>query len=132
MGISISEDQGFLFFHQADALYEMKQFEQAYTVYSLALKNPPENKSRFINYRILKIHFELGRIDELEQGASLLLGEVKDDDLPKKYCICSAVIFLKEKRKKRPDLFKQLVANYEISVRQEDLHPNKGLSRLFL
>ena len=36
LGISISEEQGFLFFHQADALYEMKQYEQAFTVYSLA------------------------------------------------------------------------------------------------
>ena len=44
LGISIREDQGFLFFHQADALYEMKHYEQAYTVYGLALKNPPEIK----------------------------------------------------------------------------------------
>ena len=55
-------------------------FSLSFTVYSLALKNPPKNKSRFINYRILKIHFELGRIDELEQGASLFMGNVKDDD----------------------------------------------------
>ena len=96
LGISITEDQGFLFFQQAEALYEMKQYEQAFTVYSLALKNPPKKKSRFINYMILKIHFELGRINELEHGAMKLVGEVEDDDYTKEYCICSAVIFLKE------------------------------------
>ena len=80
LGISISEDQSFCFFIRQEALYEMKQYEQAFTVYRLALKNPPENKNRLINYRILKIYFELGRIDELEKGASLFLGNVKDDD----------------------------------------------------
>ena len=133
LGISISEDQGFLFFHQADALYEMKQYEQAYTVYNFALKNPPENKSRFINYRILKTHYELGRIDELEQGASLLLGEVKDDDYASEILHLLSDYFLerKQKEKAKPYL-KQLVANYEKSVRQEGLEPEQRVEQIVL
>ena len=133
LGITISEDQGFLLFHQADALYEMKLYEQAYTVYYLALKNPPENSSRFINYRILKINYELGRIDELEQGTSQLLREVKDDDYAREILHLISDYFLerKQKEKAKPYLEK-ILANYEKSVRQEDLATEKRVEQIIL
>ncbi len=133
LGISITEDQGFLFFQQAEALYEMKQYEQAFTVYSLALKNPPKKKSRFINYMILKTHFELGRINELEHGARKLLDKVGDDDYAKEILHLLSSYFLerKQKEKAKPYL-KQLVANYEESVRQEDLPAKQRVDQIVL
>jgi len=133
LGISISKDQGFLFFHQAESLYEMKQYEQAYTVYNLALKNPPENKSRIINYRILKIHFELGRIDELEKGAIRLLGKVKDDNYAKEILHLLSGYFLERDQKEKAEPYlKQLIDNYEKSVRQEDLTPEQRIEQIVL
>ena len=133
LGISITEDQGFLFFQQAEALYEMKQYDQAFTVYRLALKNPPENKSRFINYKILKINFELGRIDELEQGTSILLGEVSDDIYAKEilHLLSNYFLEIKKETKAKPYL-KQLVTNYEKSVRREDLSPEQRVEQIVM
>ena len=133
LSISMSEDQGFLFFHQAEALYEMKQYEQAFTVYSLALKKPPKNKIRFINYRILKIHFELGRIGELEQESRMFLSEVKDDYYAKEILHLLSGYFLErhQKDKAKPYL-EQLVANYEKSVRLEELASEQRIEQIVL
>ena len=40
LGISTSEDHGFLFFHRANALYDTQKYDEAVTYYNLALKNP--------------------------------------------------------------------------------------------
>ena len=79
LGLSTSKDQGFLYFHRANALYDTKKYEEAYTYYILALKNPPKGRSRVIRYRILLIHHELGRIPELLKGADLFLKVSRDD-----------------------------------------------------
>ena len=111
----------------------MKKYEQAFTVYSLALKNPPKNKSRFINYRILKINFELDRIDELEQGAKKLLDEDKDDIYATEILHVLSDFFLERKHlKKAKPYLKQLVDNYEKSVRQEDLSPDQRIEQIVL
>lgn len=133
LGLSISEDQGFLFLHRANALYEMKQYAQAYTVYNFALKNPPKNTGRFINYRILKTHYELARIDELEQGAGIFIDEIKDDVYSYEILHLLRDYFMesKQKEKAKPYL-KQLVANYEISVRQVELAPEQRVEQIVL
>ena len=111
----------------------MKQYEQALAVYSLALKNPPKKKSRFINYKILKIHFELGRINELERGAIKLLGEVEYDDYAKEILHLLSGYFLEKKLKEKAKPYlKQLVANYEKSVRQEDLPAEQRVEQIVL
>ncbi len=133
LGISITEDQGFFFFHQAEALFEMKKYDQAFTVFRLALKNPPKNKSRFINYRILKINFELGRIDESEQGAKKLLDEDKDDIYATDILHLLGDFFLERKHlKKAKPYLKQLVDNYEKSVRLENLSPDQRVEQIVL
>ena len=54
LGISTSEDEGFLYFHRANALYDIEKFQEAVAYYNLAIKNPPEGTIRLINFRILE------------------------------------------------------------------------------
>ncbi len=133
LGLSISKDQGFLFLHRANALYEMKHYEQAYTVYKFALVNPPKNTTRFINYRILKTHFELEKIDELEQGADIFLAEFKDDVYSYEILHLLSDYFLQrnQKEKAKPYL-KQLVVNYEKSVRKVELAPDQRVEQIII
>ena len=122
--LSTSKDQGFLYFHRANALFDMKKYEEANTYYTLALKNPPKDTRRVINYRILKIQYELARIPELLQGADLFLKVSRDDFYSYEILHMLSNYFLEKKqREKAFSYLKQLVANYKKSVRKLELAP---------
>ncbi len=129
--LSTSKDQGFLYFHRANALFDTKKYEEANTYYTLALKNPPKDTRRVINYRILKIQYELGRIPELLQGADLFLKVSKDDFYSYEILHMLSNYFLeKEQREKAFSYLKQLVVNYKKSVRKVELAPEKRLEQI--
>ena len=131
--LSTSKDQGFLYFHRANALFDTKKYEEANTYYTLALKNPPKDTRRVINYRILKIQYELGRIPELLQGADLFLKVSRDDFYSYEILHMLSNYFLEKKqREKAFSYLKQLVANYKKSVRKLELAPEKRLEQIVL
>ena len=131
--LSTSKDQGFLYFHRANALFDTKKYEEANTYYTLALKNPPKNTRRVINYRLLKIQYELGRIPELLQGADLFLKVSRDDFYSYEILHMLSNYFLEKKqREKAFSYLKQLVANYKKSVRKVELAPEKRLEQIVL
>jgi len=131
--LSTSKDQGFLYFHRANALFDTKKYEEANTYYTLALKNPPKDTRRVINYRILKIQYELGRIPELLQGADLFLKVSRDDFYSYEILHMLSNYFLgKKQREKAFSYLKQLVANYKKSVRKVELGPEKRLEQIVL
>jgi tetratricopeptide (TPR) repeat protein len=131
--LSTSKDQGFLYFHRANALFDTKKYEEANTYYTLALKNPPKDTRRVINYRILKIQYELGRIPELLQGADLFLKVSRDDFYSYEILHMLSNYFLEKKqREKAFSYLKQLVANYKKSVRKVELAPEKRLEQIVL
>ncbi len=131
--LSTSKDQGFLYFHRANALFDMKKYEEANTYYTLALKNPPKDTRRVINYRILKIQYELGRIPELLQGADLFFKVSRDDFYSYEILHMLSNYFLEKKqREKAFSYLKQLVANYKKSVRKLELAPEKRLEQIVL
>ena len=131
--LSTSKDQGFLYFHRANALFDKKKYEEANTYYTLALKNPPKDTRRVINYRILKIQYELGRIPELLQGADLFLKVSRDDFYSYEILHMLSNYFLEKKqREKAFSYLKQLVANYKKSVRKVELAPEKRLEQIVL
>jgi len=129
--LSTNKDQGFLYFHRANALFDTKKYEEANTYYTLALKNPPNDTRRVINYRILKIQYELGRIPELLQGADLFLKVSRDDFYSYEILHMLSNYFLEKKqREKAFSYLKQLVANYKKSVRKVELAPEKRLEQI--
>ena len=131
--LSTNKDQGFLYFHRANALFDTKKYEEANTYYTLALKNPPKDTRRVINYRILKIQYELGRIPELLQGADLFLKVSRDDFYSYEILHMLSNYFLEKKqREKAFSYLKQLVANYKKSVRKLELAPEKRLEQIVL
>ncbi len=131
--LSTNKDQGFLYFHRANALFDTKKYEEANTFYTLALKNPPKDTRRVINYRILKIQYELGRIPELLQGADLFLKVSRDDFYSYEILHMLSNYFLEKKqREKAFSYLKQLVANYKKSVRKVELAPEKRLEQIVL
>ena len=131
--LSTSKDQGFLYFHRANALFDTKKYEEANTYYTLALKNPPKDTRRVINYRLLKIQYELGRIPELLQGADLFLKVSRDDFYSYEILHMLSNYFLEKKqREKAFSYLKQLVANYKKSVRKVELAPEKRLEQIVL
>ena len=131
--LSTSKDQGFLYFHRANALFDTKKYEEANTYYTLALKNPPKDTRRVINYRILKIQYELGRIPELLQSADLFLKVSRDDFYSYEILHMLSNYFLEKKqREKAFSYLKQLVANYKKSVRKVELAPEKRLEQIVL
>jgi len=131
--LSTSKDQGFLYFHRANALFDTKKYEEANTYYTLALKNPPKDTRRVINYRILKIQYELGRIPELLQGAEMFLKVSRDDFYSYEILHMLSNYFLEKKqREKAFSYLKQLVANYKKSVRKVELAPEKRLEQIVL
>ena len=131
--LSTNKDQGFLYFHRANALFDTKKYEEANTYYTLALKNPPKDTRRVINYRILKIQYELGRIPELLQGADLFLKVSRDDFYGYEILHMLSNYFLEKKqREKAFSYLKQLVANYKKSVRKVELAPEKRLEQIVL
>jgi len=131
--LSTNKDQGFLYFHRANALFDTKKYEEANTYYTLALKNPPKDTRRVINYRILKIQYELGRIPELLQGADLFLKVSRDDFYSYEILHMLSNYFLEKKqREKAFSYLKQLVANYKKSVRKVELTPEKRLEQIVL
>jgi len=131
--LSTSKDQGFLYFHRANALFDTKKYEEANTYYTLALKNPPKDTRRVINYRILKIQYELGHIPELLQGADLFLKVSRDDFYSYEILHMLSNYFLgKKQREKAFSYLKQLVANYKKSVRKVELAPEKRLEQIVL
>ena len=131
--LSTNKDQGFLYFHRANALFDTKKYEEANTYYTLALKNPPKDTRRVINYRILKIQYELGRIPELLQGADLFLKVSRDDLYSYEILHMLSNYFLEKKqREKAFSYLKQLVANYKKSVRKVELAPEKRLEQIVL
>ena len=131
--LSTSKDQGFLYFHRANALFDTKKYEEANTYYTLALKNPPKDTRRVINYRILKIQYELGRIPELLQGADLFLKVSRDDFYSYEILHMLSNYFLEKKqREKAFSYLKHLVANYKKSVRKVELAPEKRLEQIVL
>ena len=133
LGLSTNKDQGFLYFHRANALFDTKKYEEANTYYTLALKNPPKDTRRVINYRILKIQHELGRIPELLQGADLFLKVSRDDFYSYEILHMLSNYFLEKKqREKAFSYLKQLVANYKKSVRKVELAPEKRLEQIVL
>ena len=133
LGLSTNKDQGFLYFHRANALFDTKKYEEANTYYTLALKNPPKDTRRVINYRILKIQYELGRIPELLQGADLFLKVSRDDFYSYEILHMLSNYFLEKKqREKAFSYLKQLVANYKKSVRKVELAPEKRLEQIVL
>ena len=131
--LSTNKDQGFLYFHRANALFDTKKYEEANTYYTLALKNPPKDTRRVINYRILKIQYELGRIPELLQGADRFLKVSRDDFYSYEILHMLSNYFLEKKqREKAFSYLKQLVANYKKSVRKVELAPEKRLEQIVL
>ena len=133
LGLSTNKDQGFLYFHRANALFDTKKYEEANTYYTLALKNPPKDTRRVINYRILKIQYELGRIPELLQGADLFLKVSRDDFYSYEILHMLSNYFLEKKqREKAFSYLKHLVANYKKSVRKVELAPEKRLEQIVL
>ena len=133
LGLSTSKDQGFLYFHRANALYDTKKYEEAYTYYTLALKNPPKGRNRVIRYRILLIQHELGRIPELLKGADLFLKVSRDDGYSDEILHLLGNYFLERKQKeKAAPYLKQLIANYKKSVRQVELDPEKRVEQIVL
>ena len=131
--LSTNKDQGFLYFHRANALFDTKKYEEANTYYTLALKNPPNDTRRVINYRILKIQYELGRIPELLQGADLFLKVSRDDFYSYEILHMLSNYFLEKKqREKAFSYLKHLVANYKKSVRKVELAPEKRLEQIVL
>ena len=131
--LSTNKDQGFLYFHRANALFDTKKYEEANTYYTLALKNPPKDTRRVINYRILKIQYELRRIPELLQGADLFLKVSRDDFYSYEILHMLSNYFLEKKqREKAFSYLKQLVANYKKSVRKVELAPEKRLEQIVL
>ena len=131
--LSTNKDQGFLYFHRANALFDTKKYEEANTYYTLALKNPPKDTRRVINYRILKIQYELGRIPELLHGADLFLKVSRDDFYSYEILHMLSNYFLEKKqREKAFSYLKQLVANYKKSVRKVELAPEKRLEQIVL
>jgi len=131
--LSTSKDQGFLYFHRANALFDTEKYEEANTYYTLALKNPPKDTRRIINYRILKIQYELGRIPELLEGADLFLKVSRDDFFSYEILHMLSNYFLEKKqREKAFSYLKQLVANYKKSVRKVELAPEKRLEQIVL
>ncbi len=131
--LSTSKDQGFLYFHRANALFDTKKYEEANTYYTLALKNSPKDTRRVINYRILKIQYELGRIPELLKGADLFLKVSRDDFYSNEILHMLSNYFLEKKqREKAFSYLKQLVANYKKSVRKVELAPEKRLEQIVL
>ena len=133
LGLSTSEDQGFLYFHRANALYDTKKYEEADTYFNLALKNPPKGSKRVIQYRILRIQYELGRIPELLKGAYKFLKVSNEDDYSYKilHLLGNYFLELKQKEKAAPYL-KQLVVNYKKSVRQVELAPEKRVEQIVI
>ena len=133
LGISTSEDHGFLFFHRANALYDTQKYDEAVTYYNLALKNPPHESERFILYRILKMQYELGRIPEMLKGAEKFLHQSKDDAYSFKILHLLANHFMKRKQKeKAAPYLNQLAVNYNKSVRQEELAPEKRVEQIVI
>jgi len=131
--LSTNKDQGFLYFHRANALFDTKKYEEANTYYTLALKNPQKDTRRVINYRILIIQYELGLIPELLQGADLFLKVSRDDFYSYEILHMLSNYFLEKKqREKAFSYLKQLVANYKKSVRKVELAPEKRLEQIVL
>ena len=133
LGLSTSEDHGFLFFHRANALYDTKKYDEAITYYNLALKNPPQGSERVIHYRILKIQYELGRLPEMLKGTEKFLEQSKDDTYSFEILHLLGNYFIERKQKeKAAPYLNQLVVNYKKSVRQEELAPQKRVEQIVL
>jgi tetratricopeptide (TPR) repeat protein len=133
LGLSTSEDHGFLFFHRANALYDTQKYDEAVTYYNLALKNPPQGSERVISYRILKIQYELARIPEMLKGAEKFLQQNKNDTFSFEILHLLRNYFMERKQKeKAAPYLNQLVVNYKKSVRQEELAPEIRVEQIVL
>ena len=133
LGLSTSEDHGFLYFHRANALYDTKKYEEADTYYNLALKNPPKGSSRVIRFRRLKIQYELGRIPEMLKGAETFLKVSKDDAFSNEILQMLRKHFLERKQQENAAPYlKQLVVNFKKSVRQVELAPEKRVEQIVI
>ena len=133
LGLSTNEDEGFLFFHRANALYDIKKYQESIAYYNLANKNPPEGKKRFINFRILKIQSILERIPELINGLEKFLKVNKEDDFSNEILLLVVNYFLdNNKKEKAIPYFKKLLTNYEKSVSKVELSPIKRVEQIFL
>ena len=131
--LSTSKDEGFLYFHRANALFDTKKFEEAKTYYTLALKNPPKGSKRIIEYRILKIQFNLGRISELIKSAGVFLKVRNDDVYSYEILDMLSNYFLEKKQKEKAfPYLKQLVANYKKSIRKVELTPERRLEQIVI
>ncbi len=129
--ISTSKNQGFLYFHRANALYETKDYESALTYYHLALKNPPENKDRFIRFQILQSEFHLQKFSEFLKGTTPFLKVKNNDEYGNSILFLVSQHYLDRKQNKKAASFlKQLIANYEKSVRQPELEPENRLKQI--
>ena len=133
LGLSTSEDHGFLFFHRANALYDTEKYEEAITYYNLALKNPPKGSNRIIRFRILKIQFVLARIPEMLKGANIFLKVNNEDVYSIEILHLLAAYYLeKKKNEKAFPYLKQLIINYKKSVRKIELSPEKRVEQIVL
>ena len=131
LGLSTSEDHGFLFFHRANALYDTLKYDEAVIYYNLALKNPPQGSERVIRYRILKIQYDLSRIPEMLKGAEKFLQQSNDDTYSFEILRLLGNYFIERKQKKKAAPYlNQLVVNYKKSVRQEELVPEKRVEQI--
>ena len=133
LGISTSEDEGFLYFHRANALYDIEKFQEAVAYYNLAIKNPPEVTIRLINFRILKIQYSLGRISEFLGGLNKFLKVNNEDEFSNEILFLAGNHFLnKDKKEIAVPYFNQLLVNYKKSVSQVEIAPEKRLEQIFL
>ena len=75
----------------------------------------------------------MGRINDLERGAILLLAEKKDDDYAKEILHLLSGYFLEKKQKEKAKPYlKQLKDNYEKSVRKEDIESDQRVEQIVL
>jgi len=133
LGISTSEDEGFLYFHRANALYDMGKYQEADAYYNLAIKNPPEESKRLIRFRILKIQYLLGRIPELLKNLEKFLKVNNEDDYSNEILLLVGNYFLKKDEKVKAAFYLNLLlANYKKSVSQVELTPEKRMEQIFL
>ncbi|MEE3122181.1 MAG: tetratricopeptide repeat protein [SAR324 cluster bacterium] len=128
LNLSVTENQSYLHFHRANALFKTKRLLKAFVHYEQALLNPPAGQDSFIRYRLIKIHYLLGEYADFESGAESYVDEIKEGDYSNELLQLLGNRYAAVQRLEKALFYRdRLVKNLEKTVRNPELKPLRRL-----
>ncbi len=126
--LSLTGNQAYLHFHRANALFNNRQFAKAFVHYEQSLLNPPQGQTRFIRFRLAKIHFHLQDYPAFLAKSKLILEEDDTDDYANETLqLLGNYHHIRNQPVQARDYLNKLAVNLENTVRSAELNPERRL-----